>query len=64
MGGRIWVASQVGKGSQFHVDVALESGDPAPVAAEASAWLPGVLKGTRVLVVDDNRTNRRILEGL
>jgi two-component system, sensor histidine kinase and response regulator len=64
MGGRIWVESEFGKGSAFHVTVELESGEELAVAANTELAEPGVLKGTSVLIVDDNRTNRRILEGL
>jgi hypothetical protein len=60
MGGTIGVESQLGRGSQFHfttqVSVAnakqIEIGTVAP---------PEILRGVKVLVVDDNRTNRRIL---
>jgi CheY-like chemotaxis protein len=59
MGGTITVESEVGRGSAFrfdaHFQVAEASGGP-PTA------LPPVLDGLRVLVVDDNSSNRRILE--
>jgi PAS domain S-box-containing protein len=64
MGGRIWAESEFGKGSAFHVTIDLERGQEVAVAGLAGPAQPGVLKGTNVLVVDDNRTNRRILEGL
>ncbi len=64
MGGRIWVESVVGKGSAFHLMVDLEPGEEVAVSGSPVHAQHGVLKGTNVLVVDDNRTNRRILEGL
>ncbi|GGG67464.1 response regulator [Edaphobacter dinghuensis] len=63
MGGRIWVESEMGVGSRFHFTARLGTVvERAPVVETDST--PTVLTGVRVLIVDDNRTNRRILEGL
>jgi two-component system, sensor histidine kinase and response regulator len=63
MGGRIWVESEMGVGSQFHFCV--QFGTAKSQASHVSGSPPAAhLRGSRVLIVDDNRTNRRILEGL
>jgi PAS domain S-box-containing protein len=59
MGGRVEVESEVGRGSTFRVTVALGV-DSRPAAAAVRGAAPG-LDGVRILVVDDNKTNRLIL---
>jgi two-component system sensor histidine kinase/response regulator len=60
MGGGVRVESEVGRGSTFHVTAHFRLGDEAAVRSPPAALED--LRGMRVLVVDDNATNRRILE--
>lgn len=59
MGGRISVESQPGSGSTFHFTAQFEVQQPGMEKAPVR-W--PTLTGLPVLIVDDNATNRRILE--
>ncbi len=58
MGGRLWVESRVGRGSKFHFTARLRPAGAVPIIAGPRLES---LDGLRVLVVDDNETNRIIL---
>jgi len=66
MDGKIWVDSEPEKGSHFHFTVALQSAPPE--LAQSLIRDPrsdnGSLAGLSALIVDDNATNRRILQDL
>jgi len=59
MGGRIWVESEVDKGSIFHFTIRLKIDRTPAVEVKPST---GDLEGRMVLIVDDNATNRRLCE--
>ncbi len=62
MGGRIWMESEMGRGSRFHFTARL--GITEPSESPSFCVYPANLRDVPVLVVDDNATNRRILEDI
>jgi PAS domain S-box-containing protein len=60
MGGHIRVESEVGRGSTFHFTARFGLADEEAIVGQAADWT--AIENSRALVVDDNETNRRILE--
>jgi GAF domain-containing protein/CheY-like chemotaxis protein len=62
MGGRMWAQSEgQGKGSTFFVSIVAPIGNLAATRQREFVGVQPGLQGKRVLVVDDNATNRRVL---
>jgi PAS domain S-box-containing protein len=60
LGGSLQVHSELGRGSTFFFELPL----PPAASLPAARPVPSDLAGSRVLVVDDNATNRKVLQQL
>jgi len=66
MGGKIWIESNIGVGSEFIFEIELSKGDESKIIKKENIDKDQVLtlEGSNILLVEDNLTNQEIIKGL
>jgi PAS domain S-box-containing protein len=64
LGGTLRVESEVGRGTRFELVLPFAPADNAPAPRPLQAPPPRVVRALKILVADDNLTNRRVAAGL
>jgi two-component system sensor histidine kinase/response regulator len=61
LNGRIWLESEPGRGSRFHVEIKLDLVPPSEDKMMEEKEALDSLRGTSALIIDDNSSSRRVL---